>query len=137
MLPPVQSSMSDSSPRILYCHCQYAQTISKEVKEGVLRELCARGVAFDAVADLCEMSARKDPALQRLAASGGVKIAACFPRAVKGLFKSAGAPLQPDRTEVLNMRTLSAQEVVAALSAELKPNLPAGKETAPAVSTAA
>jgi hypothetical protein len=129
--------MSDSSPRILYCHCQYAQTISKEVKEAVLRQLCASGSAFDAVADLCEMSARKDPALQRLAAAGEVKIAACFPRAVKGLFKSAGAPLQPERTEVLNMRTLSAGEVITALSAGLKPNLPAGKETAPAVSAAA
>ena len=122
--------MSDSPPRILYCHCQYAQVIPKEVKEVVLRKLCESGVAFEAVADLCEMAARRDPALQRLAADGAVKIAACFPRAVKGLFHQANADLSPERTEVLNMRTLTAEEVIAALlTGEVQPNLPAGKET--------
>ncbi|MEO8351004.1 MAG: hypothetical protein ABI680_04695 [Chthoniobacteraceae bacterium] len=118
--------MSDSAPpRILYCHCQYAQVVPRQVKDAVLRELCQRGTAFDAVADLCEMAARRDPALQRLAESGAVKIAACFPRAVKGLFHQAGADLPPEGTEVLNMRTLTAEEVIAALThPELTPNLP-------------
>ncbi len=121
---------STAAPTILYCHCQYAQVVPREVKEAVLRRLCESGVAFEAVADLCEMTARRDPALARLAANGGVKIAACFPRAVKGLFHQAGADLALDRTEVLNMRTLSADEVVAALLAsEVRPNVPAGKET--------
>ncbi len=122
--------MSASPPRILYCHCQYAQVVPKEVKEAVLRRLCESGVAFEAVADLCEMAARRDPALQRLAAEGGVKIAACFPRAVKGLFQQAGADLSPGRTEVLNMRVQTAEDVCAGLfAAEVSPNLPAGKET--------
>jgi hypothetical protein len=122
--------MSDPAPRILYCHCQYAQVVPKEVKEAVLRKLCESGIAFEAVADLCEMAARRDPALQRLASNGAVKIAACFPRAVKGLFHQANADLTPGRTEVLNMRTLTAEEVIAALlAAEVQPNLPAGKET--------
>ena len=117
--------MTDAAPRILYCHCQYAQVVPKEVKEAVLRRLCESGVAFDAVADLCEMSARRDPALQQLAANGGVKIAACFPRAVKGLFHQCDADLAPDRTEVLNMRTLTADEICARLASEdLLPNLP-------------
>ena len=114
-----------SKPAILYCHCQYAQVVPKEVKEAVLRRLCESGVAFDAVADLCEMSARRDPALQQLAASGAVKIAACFPRAVKGLFHQCNADLAPDSTEVLNMRTLTADEICTRLAAEdLQPNLP-------------
>src|SRR5215218_2692866 len=100
-----------SAPRILYCHCQYAQVVPKEVKEAVLRRLCESGVAFEAVADLCEMSARRDPALQRLAESGAIKIAACFPRAVKGLFHQCAADLPADRTEVLNMRTQTAEEI--------------------------
>ena len=57
-------------PRILYCNCTYAQIVPPEVKEAVLRKLCESGVAFDAVADLCEMSARQDSNLQQLAASG-------------------------------------------------------------------
>lgn len=122
--------MSDSLPRILYCHCQYAQVVPREVKEAVLQRLCETGVAFDAVADLCEMAARRDPALQRLAAEGTVKIAACFPRAVKGLFHQANADLAPERTEVLNMRVQTAEDVVTALLAVgITPNLPAGKET--------
>jgi len=123
--------MSQSPPTILYCHCQYAQVVPKEVKEAVLKKLCDSGVAFEAVADLCEMAARRDPALQRLAGSGAVKIAACFPRAVKWLFHQANAPLAVDATEVLNMRVQAADEVAAQLlSSELTPNLPAGKITA-------
>ena len=125
-------------PRILFCNCTYAQVVPKEVKEAVLRQLCESGVAFDAVADLCEMSARQDPSLQRLTQDGSVKIAACFPRAVKWLFAAAQAPLSTDATEVLNMRTLTAADVTAALLATtLTPNLPIGKVTAadaPAVS---
>ena len=82
-----------SAPRILYCHCTYAQVVPKEVKEAVLKKLCESGVSFEAVADLCEMSARQDPALKRLAEGGCTKIAACYPRAVKWLFHTANAPL--------------------------------------------
>jgi len=118
-------------PRILYCHCQYAQVVPPEVKEAVLRKLCGSSVAFDAVADLCELSARQDPSLQRLAEGGAVKIAACFPRAVKWLFHTAKADLPLDGAEVLNMRLQSAEEVTAALfNGEVKPNLPRGKVNA-------
>lgn len=118
-------------PRILYCHCQYAQVVPREVKEAVLRKLCESGVAFDAVADLCEMSARQDPSLKRLADGGPVKISACFPRAVKWLFHTARADLPPEAAEVLNMRVQSADEVCVALfNSEVKPNLPQGKVTA-------
>ena len=47
--------------RILYCHCAYAKVVPEETKEQVLEQLADSGVAFEAVADLCEMSARKDP----------------------------------------------------------------------------
>lgn len=121
-----------STSRILYCHCTHAQVVPREVKEAVLKKLCDSGVSFDAVADLCEMSARNDPALQRLASGEGVKIAACYPRAVKWLFAAANARLPVESTEVLNMRAETADDVVAALfRPELKPNLPSGKETRP------
>ena len=68
-----------SMTRILYCHCTYAQVVPKATKEAVLEKLCASGVNFEACADLCEMSARKDPALKRLAEGHSIKIAACYP----------------------------------------------------------
>jgi hypothetical protein len=119
------------APRILYCHCQYAQVVPPEVKQAVLKGLCDANVAFDAVADLCEMSARRDARLQQLAQGGSVKIAACYPRAVKWLFAAAKAPLPPDGAEVLNMRTETAEVIKSALlSEDFKPNLPAGKAEA-------
>src|SRR5215211_2175080 len=112
-----------SAPRILYCHCNYAQVVPKEVKEAVLRKLCESNVSFEAVADLCEMAARQDPALKRLAESGAVKIAACYPRAVKWLFAAGQAPLPLDKTEVINMRTQTADDIVGALlNPVLNPN---------------
>ena len=92
----------------------------------MLKKLCESDeVSFDAVADLCEMSARRDPSLQRLAEGGPVKIAACFPRAVKWLFAAGNAPLDRAQTQVVNMRTDSVDEAVdALLGDELNPNLP-------------
>ncbi len=121
--------MADA-PRILYCNCTYAQVVPPEVKQAVLRRLCESGAAFDAVADLCEMSARRDPQLQQLAGADGVKIAACFPRAVKWLFAAANAPLPLDGAEILNMRVQPAEEVAAALlNPVITPNVPSGKVT--------
>jgi hypothetical protein len=117
-------------PRILFCNCTYAQVVPQDVKEAVLRKLCESGLAFDAVADLCELSARNDPSLKRLADGGPVKIAACYPRAVKWLFHAAQADLGRDTAEVLNMRVQSAEAVSRGLlEPELKPNLPPGKVT--------
>ena len=100
--------------RIVYCHCSFARVLSPEVKARVLEGLASSGVAFDAVPDICEMSARKDPALVQIA-EGDVTIAACYPRAVQWLFSAAGAPLDPDRAKILNMRADSAESVLDAL----------------------
>jgi hypothetical protein len=106
--------------RILYCHCAYAQVVPKAVKEEVLRRLSESGAAFDAVADLCEMSARRDPALKQLAEGGeaGLKIAACFPRAVKWLFSAADATLPEHGVEILNMRVETADKIALAILGE-------------------
>ena len=71
------------------------------------------------------MSARRDPQLKQLAGGPEVKIAACYPRAVKWLFAAAGAPLPKGATEVLNMRVQSAEEVISRLGAsDVQANLP-------------
>lgn len=101
--------------RILYCHCAFANVVPKAVKEEVLLRLTESGQAFDAVADLCELSAAKDPCLKQLADGGPVKIAACYPRAVKWLFSAGGAPLPDGCAEIHNMRTQTAAEVAAAV----------------------
>jgi hypothetical protein len=102
-------------PRILYCHCAFAQVIPKDVKQGVLERLGEAGIDFDCVPDLCEMSANRDPILKEIAKNPDVRIAACYPRAVHGLFVAAGQPLPEHGPEVINMRTLNAEETAAAL----------------------
>ena len=118
-LPSTVTPPATSLPlRVLYCHCTYANVVPKAVKEEVLRQLSESGIPFDAVPDLCELSARKDPCLKQLAESGAgepLKIVACYPRAVKWLFNAAGTPLPPDTVEILNMRTDTAETVVNAV----------------------
>lgn len=123
-----------SEPRILYCNCTYAQILNKRIKAEVLRRLCTSGKSFEAVADLCEMAARRDARLNELADSskGPLKIAACYPRAVKWLFGSVGAELDPNQTEILNMRDELPEDVIKALlEDQVNPNLPRGKGASP------
>lgn len=101
--------------KILYCNCTYAKVVPKDVKQAVLRQLSDSGLAFDAVADLCDMSARRDPGLKKIAGGECIKIAACYPRAVKWLFHAAGTPLPDEGVTVLNMREDSAADVVKEL----------------------
>lgn len=118
--------MSIRPPTIVYCQCRYSEVVPAAVKEAVLQHLCDSGRPFEPVADLCDLCAHADPALARLAASGPLRIVACFPRAVRWLFAAAGAPLDADTCEVLNMRTLTAAEVIARMeSTNLEPNLAA------------
>jgi len=109
------------SAKILYCRCAFAQVVPQGTKGAVLEQLCASGANFETASDLCEMAARKDPRLAELI--GGeepIKIAACFPRAVKWLFHNAGVPFpadDPGKIEVLNMREQPAEDIVSALTA--------------------
>ncbi len=103
--------MKSPSP-ILYCHCAYANAVSAEVKHEVLRHLVESGMPFNAVADLCQLSAAKDPALEQFAAQPGLQVVACYPRAVRGLFAAAGTPLPDGDTTILNMREDNAQAII-------------------------
>jgi hypothetical protein len=105
----------DSQPRIVYCHCAYAQVVPQEVKQHVLRVLTESDMSFEAVADLCEMAARRDPCLHSIAGGGPVRIAACYPRAVRWLFSSAEAPLAETGVEIVNMRVATGEEAAATL----------------------
>lgn len=109
--------MPETAPTLLYCRCAYAQVVPAGVKNDVLQQLCASDATFETVSDLCEMAAHRDPRLQAIANCSNLRIAACYPRAVHGLFHQAGSPL-PESVEILNMRTQTAAEITAAMLAE-------------------
>lgn len=107
--------MSDTPAKLLYCRCAYAQVVPQAVKDEVLMRLCDSGASFETVADLCEMAAHRDERLKAFAASAPLKIAACFPRVVKGLFTQCGAPLPDEGVQILNMRTENAEAIAEAM----------------------
>jgi len=109
---------ADDATRILYCRCAYAQVVPAAVKDAVLEGLAAAGRGFEMVPDLCEMAARRDPHLAELARGDRpLTIVACWPRAVQGLFVLADAPLPQQGVEILNMRTDTAETVLAGVLA--------------------
>jgi hypothetical protein len=109
---------ADDTTRILYCRCAYAQVVPAAVKDAVLEGLAAAGRGFEMVPDLCEMAARRDPHLAELARGDRpLTIVACWPRAVQGLFVLADAPLPKEGVEILNMRTDTAETVLAGVLA--------------------
>jgi Pyruvate/2-oxoacid:ferredoxin oxidoreductase delta subunit len=96
----------------LYCHCANAKVVPAATKTAVLEGLTGAHVEFEVVPDLCEMAARGDARLRDLASAPELTIAACYPRAVKWLFASAGAPLPEATTKVWNMRVETPDTVV-------------------------
>jgi len=106
--------------KILYCRCAYAKVVPADVKQAVLQQLSDSDVSFEAVADLCELSAKKELPSGLVTEGEVLKIAACYPRAVKWLFNAGEQPLPEDGVEILNMRTASADVIVERL---LSPNV--------------
>jgi hypothetical protein len=101
--------------RILYCHCAFAKVVPAEVKSAVLAGLAEANVEFDAVPDLCEMAARGDARLRELASNEPLRVAACYPRAVRWLFSAAGAQLPEQTSRIWNMRVQTADAVLDGL----------------------
>ena len=110
----------EDAPQILYCRCAYAQVVPNGVKNAVLEHLSECGKGFEAVSDLCEFAAHRDPRLAEIrqrAEQTGLQIIACYPRVVRGLFKQADAELPAEGVTFLNMRTQTADEIAGAVGA--------------------
>ena len=99
----------------IYCHCANSAVITNRVKLGVLDAIKDAGIEFEAVPDLCKLSAERDGALKRWAKAKSIKIVACYPRAVKWLFYAGRAPLPKESVEFLNMRVDSIEKITSSL----------------------
>lgn len=110
-----------SNDIILFCNCSWYDVVPEKVRSEVLQAITDAGIDFCAVPDLCELAAKKDNRLAEWASAEKLTIAACFPRTIKWLFHSAGFSLKSEPV-VLNMRNLSADEIVAALLSDAKPS---------------
>jgi Pyruvate/2-oxoacid:ferredoxin oxidoreductase delta subunit len=101
-----------SASPIVYCECSGARTGDQRVRGAVSAALGGAAQAHR-VSDLCELAARRDERLIEWARLPGLRVVACYPRAVRWLFHRAGAALAPDAL-VLNTRTQSAADILAA-----------------------
>ena len=100
---------------VVYCRCARGGEVPADVKDAVLDQLAGSDATFEAVADLCELAARRDPSLARWARDDGTAIVACRPRAVRWLFHAAGAELPDAEARVLDMRALPAGQIASRL----------------------
>lgn len=99
---------------LLFCRCARTRAMPEDVKQTVYDGLRRAGVAFEAVEDLCGLAARRDPWLKEFGRREGVRIVACYPRAVQWLFHAGEAPL-PEDAEFFNMRKEEAADILATL----------------------
>jgi len=99
--------------KVLFCGCVNSDIIPEAVKRRVLATLLANGVDVHSVGDLCGLAARRDPLFSELADAGAVIVAACHPRAVRGLFMRAG--VAEVSIHVANMRTGNLDEALQVL----------------------
>jgi Pyruvate/2-oxoacid:ferredoxin oxidoreductase delta subunit len=102
--------------RILFCNCAYATILVPQTKQAVFQALKASGLPFMVVPDLCELAAQKASMMIELADADHLTIAACHARAVKWLFAAAGASLQDERVEHLDMRASSVEKLLHTIS---------------------
>jgi len=111
-------------PKVIFCSCAYFDVIPRRSKERILGALRSAGVAVEAVVDLCGVAASRDPQLQRWAQADSLVVVACYPRAVRWLFEAAGTRLPERNVRLFNMRTQSAEEILAGLLAADVPDEP-------------
>lgn len=99
----------------IYCHCAHYDLVDEQKKAEVLSAIQHSGVEFEAVNDLCRLSAKRDAVLKKWAAAESIRIYACHPRAVKWLFEAGEAPLPAKGVEFFNMRTGKIEDITASL----------------------
>ncbi len=97
--------------KITICTCSSRTFISSEAVAKVAASAHQAGIDVELVSDLCELCQNKADAVHAIAAT---TIVACHPRAVKGIMAYAGE----DSIDSLNLRSMSADEVLKALGLE-------------------
>lgn len=97
--------------KITICTCSSRTFIDREAAAKVAASAQEAGIEVELVSDLCELCENKAEAVHEIAAT---TIVACHPRAVKSIMVYAGE----EDIHSLNLRSLSADEVLKALHVE-------------------
>jgi len=103
------------SDPVLYCNCTNTKNIPEVRKKQITAALRCSGDSLVLVDDLCGLAVDADPCLKNIANAEKATVIACYPRAILALFHRAGAPLNLEKIRLFNMRTQSAEEIIAAI----------------------
>ncbi len=113
--------MGAESTRVLICRCAQVGLTPDATLARLAQAASDAGVSAEWVDDLCELAAHRSPRLAEWAASGDLRVAACYPRAVRWLFEAAGVTLPRAGVTLANARTEPADEVAERLFAGATP----------------
>lgn len=106
--------METSRIRVIFCQCVHRDLAPALLQAEVLRGLQGSGVDLLVVPDLCEQAVRRDRAILEFVAFSDLRVAACYPRAVKWLLRYMGASTAGE-CRVGNLRVGSAASVLEQL----------------------
>jgi len=104
--------------RILLCRCALADKVNPEVRDRVLDVLARSESLVTVVDDFCGLAAVSDPLLTEIASAPRAAVIACHPRAIRWLFASAGVEPDENRVTLCDMRSGTADEILAELDIE-------------------
>lgn len=110
--------------RVLLCNCVDAGIGGDECRKAVRDGLRTRGIPFRELPDLCRLVANRDSALRELADDGTLTIIACHSRAVLGMLAAAGITLDESRLRLLDLRTMTTDSIISAISDASPVDLP-------------
>ena len=119
-------------PFIAVCRCAFGGVFPDDRAQVVIRALGEACLAPVVVPDLCGMAARREAALAEWVRRPGLRIVACHPRAVAGLFEAADLALPGRGAEVINLRERSCAEALDELGVRGPQGLPTSGDDPPA-----
>ena len=113
--------------KVVFCRCIYSDAIDERRKKRILALLMGSDLDCEFVDDLCDMAARCDSRLCEWAREDHLVLVACHSRALRWLFRLAGARLDPKKATVVNMhRTDAKQRLRDVLGETLLMEIPSG-----------
>lgn len=119
---------------ILYCHCSNARILPQPVRDNVLKNLCDSNARFVAVSDFCGQCIYPNEIVNAFGTESSGLVIACYPRAIKWLFKMLKKPLSAS-VKIGNVRTQNLKEIFDLIQEALENTKPSAEcnATAPSI----
>jgi len=103
---------------ILLCRCTRSHKVADAAYNRIADGLTTAGIPFLSASDLCGAAAAANGPMLHWARLPGLRVVACYPRAVRWLFHRAGAALTND-VQLHNAAAGDPEAILAALATEL------------------